>query len=72
MTVRFSVPEMHCEGCVSAIRQALSAAPGVTLLGVDLGGRTLEIEARTEEAAAGARAAVEAAGFDVAPETAVA
>ncbi len=44
MTIRVSVPEMHCAGCVRTISAALSAVPGVESVSADLAARTVAVE----------------------------
>lgn len=65
--INLSVPEIHCEACVSAIRKSLSALDGIEEVAADLAAGQVRVrydEARTGPAAI--RDRVEKAGFDVA------
>lgn len=59
-----SVPRMHCDHCVRAIRQEVGAVAGVTAVHVDLAARTVRVLGTDDTAAV--RAAIEEAGYEAA------
>jgi copper chaperone len=62
----YSVPGVSCVHCEAAIVEEVSRVPGVTAVEVDLAGKRVAVTGtRLDEAAV--RAAIEAAGYDVAP-----
>ncbi|MCU1615879.1 MAG: copZ2 [Frankiales bacterium] len=66
-TATYTVTGMTCEHCVRSVSEELGALPGVTGVEVDLasGGLTLTSQAPVPDA--DVRAAVEEAGYEVAP-----
>jgi copper chaperone len=69
MEVRtYSVPAISCGHCKAAIEGEVSTVPGVAGVEVDIEGRTVRVEGDASDDAI--RAAIDAAGFDVAPEPA--
>jgi copper chaperone CopZ len=64
--VTLSVPEIRCEACEQAIRNALSTQAGIRAVSVDIPSRTVQVaidSALTTPAAI--QACIERAGFDV-------
>jgi copper chaperone len=60
--IALSIEGMTCGHCVSAVKQALEAVPGVTLTEVHIGGASLEGDP-TPATLEAVRAAVEDAGY---------
>lgn len=56
-----SVTNMKCGGCVSSVRKALEAVPGVESAEVDLDGASATVSGKVETSAL--ISAVQAAGF---------
>ena len=56
---------MTCDHCVAAITSAVTALPGVTAVDVDLAGSVVRVGGTPDSAAV--TAAIEDAGYDVAP-----
>ena len=48
-TTIFSVPEVHCEHCTSALEGALGPAGGVEKAEVDIAGRTVSVSYDADE-----------------------
>lgn len=63
-TIRLEVEGMGCEGCVTAVQQALEGVPGVVRALVDLKGGRAEVEAAEGVDPARLVAAVGEAGYD--------
>ena len=62
--ITIGINGMSCNHCVSAVQKALTAVPGVTVEGVQIGSATVIIDpTRTTRAAVDA--AIDAAGYDV-------
>ncbi len=57
---------MSCEHCVSAVRSEISGLPGVTDVDVDLASGEVKIIAEPVPDEAALRAAVDAAGYEMA------
>ncbi len=66
MTTKFSVPDMHCDHCVAAIRTAANSVEGVSSVDVNLATKTVTFDSASDAAVASVKAAIEDAGFDVA------
>jgi copper chaperone CopZ len=64
--VEIKIAGMHCEGCVSGIKRALDAVPGVQSVVVELAAQRALVAGAADHAAL--RGAVEDAGFDVVGE----
>jgi copper chaperone len=62
-TVRYSVPGMHCGHCEAAVREEISALPGVEAVVVDLDRKRVDVTGSELDDAA-IRAAVEEAGYE--------
>ncbi len=62
--VTYSVPGMHCEHCVRAVSEELSAVPGVEDVDVDLGTKQVTVMG-TDLDDARLRAAIAEAGYEV-------
>ena len=62
-TTRLRIEGMGCNGCVSSVRAALQAVPGVTRAEVDLARGTAEVEAPPAIEPERLIAAVDAAGY---------
>jgi copper chaperone len=62
----YTVTGMTCSHCVNAVRSEISAIPGVTAVEVDLAGGKVTIAADQPPAGDAVRAAVEAAGYELA------
>jgi copper chaperone CopZ len=64
-TVTYAVPSMHCGHCKRAVSEELAAVAGVEEVDVDLGSKIVIV--RGANLVDGAlRAAIEAAGYEVA------
>lgn len=66
-TTTITVTGMTCDHCVRAVRDEVSAIQGVTNVEVDLASGQVTIEAATELDPAAVAAAVDEAGYEVAP-----
>jgi copper chaperone CopZ len=62
-TVTLSIPDMKCDGCVSAVKEALETQHGVGAVEVSLQEKTARIVASDDVAADILVSAVEAAGY---------
>ena len=62
-TIKYSVPDISCEHCVTAITAEVSAVEGVTDLTVDLATKTVSVTGGETDAIV---AAIDEAGYDVA------
>jgi copper chaperone len=60
------VKGMTCGHCVSAVQQEIGGLPGVTSVDVDLGTGAVRITADPPPSEAALRAAVDAAGYEIA------
>jgi copper chaperone len=60
------VTGMTCEHCVSAVQKEIGGLPGVTGVDVDLGTGAVRITADPRPTEAALRAAVDAAGYEIA------
>lgn len=63
-TATISISGMSCGHCVSAVRKALSAVPGVVVEDVTIGSATVSID-QADGSLAAAESAIDAAGYDV-------
>ena len=64
----YRIEDMTCGGCVRAIRAAVARVAPTATLEADVAARRVQIEGSdVSDKAAGVRAAIAAAGFDVAP-----
>ena len=66
-TNTITVTGMTCDHCVRAVRDEVSAIQGVTNVEVDLASGQVTIETATELDPAAVAAAVDEAGYEVAP-----
>ena len=64
-TVLYSVPGMSCGHCEAAVKEEISALPGVAEVVVDLDSKRVEVSGSDLDDAA-IRAAIEEAGYDAA------
>ncbi len=64
-TVRYTVPGMHCGHCETAVKEEVSAVPGVESVVVDLDAKRVDVTGTALEDAA-IRAAIEEAGYEAA------
>jgi copper chaperone len=46
MTLQLKIDGMHCQGCVTAVRQGLEGIAGVNVKGVGVGNALVELDAR--------------------------
>jgi copper chaperone len=58
----YVVPDMSCAHCERALREALTALPGVERVDVDLAGKTVRVHGAADDAAV--RAAIDDAGYE--------
>jgi copper chaperone len=66
MEVRsYTVPGMHCDHCVAAVREEVSGVPGVEEVTVDLETKRVDVGGQSLDDAA-IRAAIEEAGYEAA------
>jgi copper ion binding protein len=63
----YTVTGMTCDHCVAAVRQEVGAVDGVTDVQVELATGTLTVESDVPIDPADVTAAVEEAGYEVAP-----
>ncbi len=68
MTQTYSVPTISCDHCKKTIEAAVSAQAGVSDVVVDVATKTVRVDGTASEAAV--RAAIEAAGYEVARSSA--
>ena len=61
----YSVPGVHCSHCEAAIREEVSAVPGVAHVEVDLEAKVVTVDGDGVDDAA-VRAAIDEAGYEVA------
>ena len=61
----YTVPGMHCDHCEAAVKQEVSAVPGVEAIVVDLASKHVEITGSDLDDGA-IRAAIEEAGYEAA------
>lgn len=66
MTKNYKIKGMNCPHCQNSVRQAIAAVEGVTSVSVDLQSGIATVEGQPHDSSI--RAAVEAAGFDIADE----
>lgn len=66
-TATFTVIGMTCDHCVRAVRDEVAAIHGVTDVEVDLAGGRVTVDAEGEIDAAAVAAAVDEAGYELAP-----
>lgn len=59
--LQFTIPTMHCGGCVRGVTRAVQALDVDTRVEVDLGSKTVQIQTQAEAAAV--VSALTAAGF---------
>ncbi len=64
-TTLYVVPGMHCGHCEAAVREEVSAVPGVESVAVDLETKRVEVSGEALDDAA-IRAAIEEAGYEAA------
>ena len=62
----YSVPGMHCDHCVAAVRGEVSSVPGVSSVDVDLATKRVVVHGEGLDDAA-LRAAIDEAGYDAEP-----
>ena len=61
----YTVPGMHCEHCVAAVEEEVSAVPGVASVTVDLASKRVDVTGPALDDAA-IRAAIDEAGYEAA------
>jgi copper chaperone CopZ len=66
-TATYTVVGMTCDHCVRAVRQEVSAIPGVRLAEVDLASGRLDVQSEHPIERPLVVAAVDEAGYEVAP-----
>ena len=66
-TATYVVRGMTCQHCASAVTDELTAVPGVSAVQVDLAGGTATVTSATPLDVDALRAAVEEAGYELAP-----
>ena len=64
-TALYTVPGMHCGHCEAAVKQEISALPGVDEVAVDLDSKRVDVTGSELDDAA-IRAAIEDAGYEAA------
>ena len=65
-SVTYAVPGMHCDHCVAAVEQELSAVAGVASVDVDLETKLVVVTGDELDDAV-LRAAIDEAGYDAEP-----
>ena len=63
-TEQFQVPGISCQHCVNAIKQEVSALPGVQLVQVVLDSKLVTVQHSEDVTVAGIVAAINEAGYD--------
>jgi copper chaperone len=61
----YTVPGMHCDHCVAAVREEVSEVPGVEEVTVDLETKRVDVAGQSLDDAA-IRTAIEEAGYEAA------
>lgn len=64
-TTTFSAPDIVCDGCASAIKKALGAVPGVSLVAVNVDAKQVTVDYAPPAERNTIAAALERAGFPV-------
>ena len=64
-TLQLTVPGMHCGHCERAVKEEVSALPGVSAVDVDLGTKAVTVTGSPLDEAA-VRAAIVEAGYEAA------
>lgn len=64
-TIEYTVPGMHCGHCEAAVKEEVSAVPGVESVVVDLATKRVEVNGAALDDRA-IRAAIEEAGYEAA------
>lgn len=64
-TLLYSVPGMHCGHCEQAVKEEVSAVPGVASVAVDLDTKRVEVRGESLDDSA-IRAAIDEAGYEAA------
>jgi copper chaperone CopZ len=64
--MKLEVEGMHCGSCVRRLSAALAKVPGANVRSVEIG--TVDVDVDGDDAKAQVRAAIEKAGFTIAPE----
>lgn len=64
-TLLYSVPGMHCGHCEQAVKEEVSAVPGVASVAVDLETKRVEVRGESLDDAA-IRTAIDEAGYEAA------
>lgn len=64
-TLLYSVPGMHCGHCEQAVKEEVSAVPGVASVAVDLDTKRVEVRGESLDDTA-IRAAIDEAGYEAA------
>lgn len=64
-TLLYTVPGMHCGHCEQAVKEEVSAVPGVVAVAVDLGAKRVEVRGEVLDDAA-IRTAIDEAGYEAA------
>jgi copper chaperone CopZ len=62
---RYTVPGMHCDHCVAAVREEVSGVSGVEEVTIDLENKRVDVGGQSLDDAA-IRAAIEEAGYEAA------
>jgi copper chaperone len=65
-SITYAVPGMHCDHCVAAVEQEISAVSGVESVDVDLATKLVVVTGHALDDDA-LRAAIDEAGYDAAP-----
>ena len=65
-SIAYAVPGMHCDHCVAAVEQELTAVPGVAAVDIDLATKLVVVtgDGLDDDAL---RAAIDEAGYDAEP-----
>jgi copper chaperone len=67
VVLRYQVDGMHCDGCVAAITEKVTAVDGVTGCQVDLQTRSAEVRVRDAGTGPTVQKAIERLGYTVKP-----
>ncbi len=61
--IRLCAPDIGCGHCAMTIKRELASMAGVTVVGVDVASKVVDLEYADEEVLKRARAKLEAAGY---------
>ena len=63
MTTDFKAPDIECDGCARAIKNALGNVPGISSVAVDVDSKTVSVSHEAPASADSVAQALDRAGF---------